>query len=135
MSGREFKPGDVALFRFSSGDERGMWDGRLWMVTGGKSRSANYVAARPLIVIDPEDAESVARLTRAFANPRPPKPEEPTGLGAVVEDAEGARWTRSIVGGNVTPTWSESLSGARRVYGDIGAVRVLSEGVQAGESA
>lgn len=68
---------------------------------------------RPLVVIDPEDREQVERLVRAyldcgdgiaelstepwslpgmrmrqslreFANPTPPKPPEPTGLGAVV---------------------------------------------------
>jgi hypothetical protein len=66
---------------------------------------------RPVVVIDPEDREQVERLCsglldihwygnadamqvalRKFANPTPPKPDEPTGLGAVVEDADGIRW-------------------------------------------
>src|SRR5690606_604511 len=32
---------------------------------------------------------------REFANPTPPKPDEPTGLGAVVEDANGEKWVRT----------------------------------------
>lgn len=75
-------------------------------------------SARPLVVIDPEDREQVERLAkcyrevhgeaeltdepwsapglrmqaalREFASPTPTKPDEPTGLGAVVEDARGA---------------------------------------------
>lgn len=75
--------------------------------------------ARPLAVIDPESREQVERLVqsrldriwsgvtvrdstvdewqtalREFANPTPPKPPEPTGLGAVVEDTSGKEWLR-----------------------------------------
>src|SRR5690348_2045025 len=82
--------------------------------------SASARSARPLAVIDPGDREAVRRVLklfgqqftawtpeldsnvtklqaalREFANPTPPKPEEPTGLGAVVEDRDGIRWVRS----------------------------------------
>lgn len=106
---REWKPGDVAVIKFSAGDEIGMWLGDRWAVTGGRSQLPNYTISRPLVVIDPEDRQQVERLAhlitehdkgateeawasdlanalREFANPKPPKPEEPTGLGAVVED-------------------------------------------------
>ena len=60
---------------------------------------------------------------------KPPKPEEPTGLGAVVEDAEGQRWVRAFHHPHETHRWQNRLSG-RRTYDGIDAVRVLSEGVQ-----
>ena len=54
------------------------------------------------------------------------KPPEPTGLGAVVEDAEGDRWTR--VDGDAISLWHH---GGRfpKQWRDIDAVRVLSDGV------
>lgn len=36
----------------------------------------------------------LAAALREFANPTPPKPDEPTGLGAVVEDERGRRFVR-----------------------------------------
>lgn len=73
---------------------------------------------------------------REFANPTPPKPEEPTGLGAVVEDAEGRKWMRA--GTDPGDCWrragircsTDGIAGWTQ-YADIAAVRVLSEGVQA----
>lgn len=72
------------------------------------------VEVRPLAVIDPEDEADVQRLgdaleatadrmgaldiaaaLREFANPKPPKPDEPTGWGAVVVDDEGAKCART----------------------------------------
>lgn len=112
---------------------------------------------RRVVVIDPEDREQVRAFTTDYdaavirmnsdPDPRvvtpeqrvtamqaalrsllaPPKPDEPTGLGAVVEDSEGTRWVRVqdeyarpwfIPGGISTATWD-----------DLTAVRVLSEGV------
>ena len=118
--------------------------------------------ARPLVVIDAEDREQVERLTdlyeraipdglvtptastdalqaalREFANPTPPKPDEPTGLGAVVEDADGRRWVRWHCDGDPMHVsknrpWSGANGvGSDRAYDDINAVRVLSEGVTA----
>lgn len=62
-----------------------------------------------------------------------PKPEEPTGLGAVVEEADGTRWVRSDIMPYVAQ-WScarpdEPWRSVRRYYKDIAAVIVLSEGV------
>ena len=106
---------------------------------------------RPLVVIDPENREQVERLTdalqgvgidttgwdlvraalREFADPKPPKPEEPTGLGAVVEDAAGLRWTRVEAG--EAKTWNPWFpAGDPDMQPDewarIDAVRVLSPG-------
>ena len=113
--------------------------------------------ARPLVVIDPEDREQIERLAqllhdydahladdphresawvsltsdalRKYANPKPPKPEEPTGLGAVVEDAEGRRWVQvDAEGGMWLP--QDNLHERWRSYYEVDAVHVLSEGVQ-----
>lgn len=75
-----------------------------------------------------------AALTRYAAGEglTPPKPAEPTGLGAVVEDEEGVLWTYTGLG-SISP-WvcpsSRGSVGGWRNYGEIAAVRVLSEGVQ-----
>jgi hypothetical protein len=111
------------------------------------------VAARPLAVIDPEHREQVERLIRLqdkhfndgirevvndfdlrdmqaalreYADPKPPRPEEPTGLGAVVEDAEGVRFVRTGVDGW---EWTQVGTGGPICWAYIDAVRVLSEGV------
>jgi hypothetical protein len=110
---------------------------------------------RPLVVIDPEDREQVERLYRAiyrafgddpsdyspdderdmqaalreFADPKPPKPAEPTGLGAVVEDIDAALWVHSCQGGRAQWMRRNNPS-AWREWSEIDAVRVLSEGVQ-----
>lgn len=65
---------------------------------------------------------------REFANPTPPKPPEPQGLGAVVEDDEGVRWVRYDLNLERSYRWI-SERGASEDYQDITAVRVLSEGV------
>lgn len=60
---------------------------------------------------------------------RPPKPAEPTGLGAVVEDVGGSLWVRAPKDGNSVQTeWVSSHSTAQ-FWDSIDAVRVLSEGV------
>ena len=67
------------------------------------------------------------------AQTKPPKPAEPTGLGAVVEDAEGVRWIL-VDRRNGVAGWHHcdaSLDRPWRFYDDITAFRVLSEGVQA----
>jgi hypothetical protein len=107
---------------------------------------------RPLVVIDPEDRQQVDRLCdalsrleilsegwddgprrrrcadalREFANPTPPKPTEPTGLGAVVEDADGMKWI--LVYDHTM--WQQHHDRATwRHYSELAVVRVLSEGV------
>ena len=142
----EWKPGDVAIIPFSAGEERGMWLGDSWAVTGGRAQSSNYATRRPLVVIDPDSDDDLSRLwrllpdnlvsadqlqaaLREFANPTPPKPDEPTGDGAVVEDASGYRWVR-IAGNAVgSPPWRHRGHTARW-WEHVTAVRVLSEGVQ-----
>ena len=108
----------------------------------------------PLVVIDPDtvpdlrgylpemsgdydgdDHRLVAVIDQIEAQTRPPKPAEPTGLGAVVEDAEGRRFIR--YGASLAP-WigcadNEGIDPDRpyRYWSGIDAVRVLSEGVPA----
>lgn len=70
------------------------------------------------------------------ANPAPitpPKPEEPLGLGAVVEDAKGKRWVR---GRDSNCHWYPETGFDRTVgpwapWAEIAAVKVLSPGVTA----
>ena len=120
--------------------------------------ASTVIDARRLVVIDPEDAEQVERFReiasrwaddvpyddgpgdlnyttamqaalREYANPTP-RIEEPQGLGAVVEDAEGRLWVRK---GNTEhgEDWSRQIANAWTGGGwdRIKAVRVLSEGV------
>jgi len=112
---------------------------------------------RPLVVIDPEDREQVKRLDialsamsfsarncgsfsvlqaalREFADPTPPKPAEPTGLGAVVECSDGRVFVVDHVHSDGTPRWyGPDVPGgdaySRPAWSTIPAVRVLSEGV------
>lgn len=120
------------------------WGG--FVVYGGASR---------LVCIDPEDAEQVERLAslavdaaqgdldefkasnvaalltdalREFARPTPCV-EEPTGLGAVVEDEEGVRWVRHLVPVSPFAPWCDPV-GVGRGWGHIKAVRILSPGVE-----
>ena len=100
---------------------------------------------RPLAVIDPDDRAQVERLwdlfgaakaygpdalqaaLRELANPTPPKPDEPTGLGAVVE-TPGGRYVRSDV--ETCNPW-RGPNGIPFEWDDLdGPIRVLSEGVQ-----
>lgn len=156
----EWKPGDVAIIEVGCHASRfvGMFTHRGWRYGPDKwvADDPAIVTARPLAVIDPEDREQVERLTRAywrtdddvptqagidnmqkvlreFANPTLPKPEEPTGLGAVVEDSDGWRWVRVD---DPSHSWVRSLrdEGAytqRAKWDHIDVVRVLSEGVTA----
>lgn len=117
---------------------------------------ARAVNGRPLVVVDPEDREQVRQLLRGyytrpyenvregsvtnmqaalreFANPKPPKPDEPMGHMAVVEDVKGRRWVNwrnpkdQIE--HHSPWISADDSDDFREYVHIDAVRVLSEGV------
>lgn len=117
---------------------------------------ANARPIRPVVLLDPEDREQVQRLAdewcsrhgapeggnrlnamqaalREFANLQPPKPEEPQGLGAVVEDVDldetwvhfgNGCWILAVPNANLRQrTW--------RDFSD--SVRVLSEGVKEGD--
>lgn len=114
----------------------------------------------PVAVISPEDREQVERLSalyginlryagtagptvdeaadamqaalREFANPTPPKPEEPTGLGAVVVTADGEMYVRDKTTTTVAH-WKRASGGEggkRHRYSSLPVVAVLSDGVQ-----
>ena len=167
MSGREWKPGDVAVAmmhtrrgpRLIRRRDNGPYP---WEVIGGDflggivSESAVVEALLvDLVVIDPDDREQVERLVTLLRNSggfrevmgeatvyaavrqslrsliEPPKPEEPTGDGAVVEDRMGHRWVR-IAGPEAevdSKPWRHRGHTAR-TWAHVNAVRVLSEGVQ-----
>lgn len=159
--GREWKPGDVAMVNgdICLLTSRGQWEhGRSDRFAYYYSHS-DLTSVRPLVVIDPEDREQVTRLwiefakdllahsgdeewdgisamqraLREFADPKPPKPEEPLGLGAVVEDSAGVHWVSAQREDDTDPCWygllpDEGMTVAH--YSDIDAVTVLSEGVQ-----
>lgn len=129
--------------------------------TEGDGYPSERSILRPLAVIDPEDSEQVERLRsrleemsfstwacgaadclrialREFADPKPPKPEEPTGLGAVVVDSNDVTYVRA---GRLSPDgffledcWRAvdgPIVGDWKRWDRIAAVRVLSEGVSA----
>jgi hypothetical protein len=161
---REYKPGDVAmvtvqvyetteaathlLFRNSR---------RQWVhPTFGCWDDVYVRKVQPVAVVPFEDREQVERLyclflmghggtairdandlqaaLREFANPTPPKPDEPTGLGAVVVDDNDVTW---VLAGRDLPTTSPGtwrafdgpIVGDWKPWSRIAAVRVLSEGV------
>jgi len=162
---REWQPGDVAMLSGRGGTELGICyepgivterGSKARWRTAGLDRWSSVSEARPLVVIDPEDREQVARLAvaymsanpgvasieptihgrltnalREFADPTPPKPVEPTGLGAVVEDIEGVRWTRVEAGEPETrnPWYPADCDFQPDEWHNLCAVRVLSEGV------
>lgn len=118
----------------------------------GSPDSKNHSSsAVPVLVLDPENAEQMEALASALPAEwnldqdemtwhesvdqvraavrsllAPPKPEEPTGLGAVVEDARGSLWVLYTHPDSTAPWVCE---GSSCDYEDIAAVRVLSEGV------
>lgn len=128
----------------------------LWFVPADGAHWSEYDVqqVRPLVVINPEDVGQVAALANAWdaqthfepgpvrMTPsqyrmqaalrsliEPPKPEEPTGLGAVVEDGMGGQWIRH---GRGPAPWMFAASSPdnRDTYpwSDIAAVRILSPG-------
>ena len=154
----EFKPGDhVAHPEYGHGlVQRKGWvgfEGRDLFLP------AVATDLRRLAVIDPEDREQVERLAKAHhfavgfarwdalhpntrrdltdamktalrAGAEPPKPEEPTGIGAVVEDARGERWVRNAAGADGNHWLRVGPPTLWATWFDIDVVRVLSEGVQ-----
>lgn len=150
----EWKPGDVAS-TLRNKTQVALRTGKGWTYIDGSTggvRCDDY-DFRPLAVIDPEDREAVERLVslnrlelmvhpadtmqaalREFANPKPPRPDEPQGLGAVVEDGNGVLWIRMSIENQTWPgeVWQEQYGVVDRwsKWSDIAAVRVLSEGVQ-----
>lgn len=159
MAAMTFFDGDTIGCRVSNcAQHRGMdhWH----TARGTHSDGSSADAIRPLVVIDPEDRQQVERLEslylrdehdecanptdcmadalREFANPTPPKPDEPLGLGAVVEDADDERWIKidthadcndwTRIGNPENPD-TAPYPNRRWTYNNIAAVKVLSEGV------
>lgn len=157
---REWAPGDVALVRRGSSDwHRAMWADRPNLEAPGwhciHGPCDNVTDVRPLVVLDAEDREQVedvfrlmlrtlpkiAPTHRDYADAlqaalrsliEPPKPPEPMGLGAVVEDGAGRQWVRTErdAGERV---WEKPwlYNGLRKHWQIVDAVRILSEGVTA----
>lgn len=77
-----------------------------------------------------EDVEAFIAVSRGGGRSMS-QPSEPTGLGAVVEDADGDLWVKWSLGHREDRNWKHhGRAGDYRRYGDITAVRVLSDGVQ-----
>ncbi len=78
---------------------------------------------------DMDHLDAMQAALREFANPTPPKPDEPTGLGAVVEDVDGNFWIRTCKPCEdcLDKPWQSGP--VRRNWLIVEAVRVLSEGV------
>lgn len=151
----EFKPGDVV---FHPGCGRGIVQDVTvrWGARGGFSLLRDVDDdLRRLVVIDPDNegdtdllgdileihewqpkprsgaydsGKDLADALRYFADPKPPKPDEPTGLGAVVEDAEGGKWVRIV--SSAGWWWRSNRTSRNLRWSAVDAVRVLSEGVQ-----
>ena len=158
MVSRDWKPGDVAMVEVGcwANQRVALRLAEGWSHTNGVNVDGDGVVipVRPLVVIDPEDREQVEALILAWAKEEPgariddlavgvtraqaalrsliadPKPAEPMGLGAVVEDAEGRRWVR-LEGDD--PAWTaydpSDDSHSSTHYSYIAAVKVLSEGM------
>lgn len=149
---REWKPGDVAMLKLNT--RAGKWfrgvriercpshSYYVWQVNGGGISEGAVDEARPVVVIDTRDADQIDALwdalkdglaLRSRANLAdaldafiaPPKPDEPTGLGAVVEDTNGEVWIRAA---RIAHGWHRPM-GTWCTYSEIAAVKVLSEGV------
>lgn len=130
--------------------DRNMWasakpvDHRSW------HPNENVTDVRPLVTLDlslgavrPEQvagyAVEVLRTPRhqwadhiadqIEAQTRPPKPEEPTGRYAVVEDDRAREWVLADPATTPTP-WKCLTLDRWAAWDEITAVRVLSEGVQ-----
>lgn len=150
---REWRPGDVVAVLNGAVEQIALVTASLVVETSADDSiplgRIEDDTMRPLVVIDPEDRDQVERLCAAMKSNgwtgidddapsdmqtvlrslvAPPKPDEPMGLGAVVEDEDLRHWVRT---GFKFP-WAISYdddSGENRNYADINAVRVLSEGV------
>jgi hypothetical protein len=146
---REWKPGDVAISTHGPNGNAVIYrveDGWRCAAWGDDQFHKRLdIEPRPLVVIDPEDREQVERLhlayattakanrvdamqaaLREFADPKPPKPEEPCGWGAVVEASDGWYWT--LIAPD-SKKWANYGAGGYRTYDEIDVVRIVGEGV------
>jgi hypothetical protein len=84
-----------------------------------------------------ERSGTFADALREFANPKPPKPEEPTGLYARVEDVKGRIFVRTAEQSSVWRREARNSMGQRYLipqdgcdnWTDIAVARVLNPGV------
>lgn len=145
--GKHLMPRDALHVHYDNGD---------WDIAAG-------ARLHPLVVIDPEDREQVERLMRLFpptwnlfpagdpdavedaiiagenalrefASPTPPKPDEPTGLGAVVEAIYNNHFVRAQSGDAPWVRVADDGNARSCSWAEIAVVKVLSPGVEAGES-
>ncbi|HEY9395860.1 MAG TPA: hypothetical protein VIP58_17035 [Nocardioides sp.] len=107
-----------------------------WVFPDGTEEPASYPkSARPLLVVDPKDEDGVQALydairkrqdvmpltleqvTTAVHDLLAPPPEEPKGLGAVVESFEGSVWVRGHH--NNRSPWVRTAFGEHRSWDEI----------------
>jgi hypothetical protein len=154
----QWKPGTFAMVQRNGADWHPAiyTDDHEWVCLHGLRCGPSGV--RPLVAIDPEDREQVERLGNALAIEvardletdsgartiirdavapvlrsllAPPKPDEPQGLGADVEDADGVLWVQVRTDfRRAFRQASGEHTGRSREYQNIDAVKVLSEGIQ-----
>jgi hypothetical protein len=74
--------------------------------------------------------DQIADALREFADPKPPRPDEPTGLGAVVRGSDGRIWIRAVQTAIGDMHWRSEDGQTCAKWRGIDAVEVLSEGVQ-----
>lgn len=158
----EYKPGDVAMLTlrtrggkrlpamFVDPPAQGLY---CWHLFGNKTPGIGEGAvtkAEPLLIIDPEDRENLNAIVRAvwpgsgsasagrlkdvLRSRLAPRPEEPTGLGAVVEDSDGSLWINwrdpRSVGVHERPWVLVHDSHTSREWEDITVVREHSPGAR-----
>ena len=163
MTSREWKPGDMA--RTVAGGTIARTANHRWiLLDDGRPIDLDDDSRidRPLVVIDVEDREQVERVATAICDAyraddrdtepdydfrvtqaalrslvAPPRPDEPTGLGAVVECSNGRRFVRTIGKDSRFP-WVDVDDPATNAYNwtthrgldNCTPVRVLSEGIK-----
>ena len=107
---------------------------QVWSAFGGNGLRERIESLLRVTVSDAQAGAIGAYIMKAlddFANPTP-RIEEPTGLGAVVEGDDGELYVRAPQRDGVD--WRGTGMWIYKDWQAINAVRVLSEGVKAGES-
>lgn len=118
MNAREWKPGDPVPDKYAGMPVTFAWNA-VALSTMLRILREHYPSGHTSMV------DHVRKAMTDF-NPTPSKPDEPTGLGAVVEDAEGADWHRTREGRWIAEDGLRSRAGG---WDHIAAVRILSPGV------
>jgi hypothetical protein len=150
VSAPQWKPGDVGV---AATDERFIVDseGRCFWPGDEDARTVGISGKplpndRPLVVIDPEDREQVELLAAGYERDgepgdaaidqmqaalrsliAPPKPVEPTGQYAVVEDTNALEWVRADLVG--VAQWKCLTLDEWRDWEDIDVDTIHHEGV------